>query len=186
MHNSKLFLMNMIQNKNHHFMKLQLTIIALCMAIISHAAIKTPCAKIVLNNGRVIEAEILELTPIEVRYKKCGQTTNVEYILPKESITVIKNHQDEVLFVHKKSEIESLVNDSEKDYEVTGIVALIMLALSPVLALPFGLLSRYRIKRAPNKYKSRSKMLADIAIYVSLGMIALVLLLFFSISNLGR
>jgi hypothetical protein len=167
-------------------MKFRVTILALCMALVSHAAIKTPCAKIILHSGRVIEAEIVELTPTEIRYKNCGQTTDVEHILAKESILVIKSHQDEIIYIHKKGDNQSNINDSEKEYETTGIVALIMLALSPLLALPFGLISRYRIKQAPNKYKSRSKIIADIAIGVSIGMIALVALLFLIFLNLTQ
>jgi hypothetical protein len=156
------------------------------MAFVSHAAIKTPCAKIILNSGRIIEAEILELTPTEIRYKNCGQTTEVEHILAKESVRVIKSHQNEILFIHKNGDNQSGIDDSEKEYETTGIVALVMLALSPLLALPFGLISRYRIKLSPNKYKSKSKLIADIAIGVSLGMIALVAVIFLLLSSLQR
>ncbi|MEY4935255.1 MAG: hypothetical protein RIS64_1614 [Bacteroidota bacterium] len=139
-------------------MKLQITILALCMAIVSHAAIKTPCAKIILNSGRVIEAEILEMNPVEIRYKKCGQTTDVEYILAKETVLVIKNSEDEVIFAYKKDENDAYsdIDDSKKQYEAFSILAFIFALIYPLLGLIFALVSALRLSKAPNKYKKAS------------------------------
>ncbi len=146
-----------IQNKNINFMKLQCTIIALCMAIMSHAAIKTPCAKIILNSGRVIEAEILELNSAEIRYKKCGQTTDVVYILGKETVLVIKNSQDEVIFVHKKGENDGDEADANKSYEIFSILAVIFNLIYPLLGIIFTLIAAVRLSNSPYKYKKASK-----------------------------
>jgi hypothetical protein len=146
-----------VQNKNNSFMKLQLTIIAICMTIMSHAAIKTPCAKIILNSGRVIEAEILEVNPVEIRYKKCGQTTDVEYILAKETVFVIKNSQDEVIFIHKKGENDDYEVDAKKSYELFSILAVIFNLIYPLLGIIFTIISATRLSNAPHKYKKASK-----------------------------
>jgi hypothetical protein len=164
-------------------MKLQITILALCMAIVSHAAIKTPCAKIILNSGRVIEAEILEVNPVEIRYKKCGQTTDVEYILAKESVWVIKNSQDEVIFVHKKDENVDNMDDDKKSYETFSILALIFAIASPLLGLIFALVSTTRLDNAPRKYKKVSKSLLKWAKSI---LIAYVLLILFILALLFR
>ena len=139
-----------------NIIKLQITFLALCLAIVSHAAIKTPCAKIILNSGRVIEAEILEVNPVEIRYKKCGQTTDVEYVLNKASVLVIKNSQDEVIFIHKKDEYDANMNDSQKKHELFSILAFIFAILYPVLGLIFMLISSARLNKSPHKYKKIS------------------------------
>jgi hypothetical protein len=150
--------MNFIQNKNINLMKLQLTIIALCMVTMSHAAIKTPCVQIILNSGRVIEAEILELNTTEIRYKKCGQTTDVEYIVDKASVKVIKNSQDEVIYIHKKGEKEDYEDDAKKSYETFSILAVIFNLIYPLIGIIFTIISATRLSNAPHKYKKASKI----------------------------
>jgi hypothetical protein len=152
-------------------MKLHLTIIALCITIISHAAIKTPCAKIILNSGQVIEAEILELNATEIRYKKCGQTTDVNYFVAKETVLVIKNAQDEVLFIRKK---DDYTPDAQKEYEPNSIWSLIFAPFSPLLAAIFGAISAKRMRDSPHKYKQTSPKLVKWAYAISIAIAILI------------
>ncbi len=164
-------------------MKLQIIIIAICVAFISLAAIKTPCTKIILNSGRVIEAEILELNSTEIRYKKCGQTTDVEYFVSKDAVLIIKNAQDEVVFVRKQGDEHLNIPESQKKYEVNSIWALIFAPISPLLAAIFSAISAKRMQEAPYKYKQISTKLVKWATVISILIaiiVALVLVIAFN------
>ena len=163
-------------------MKLQLTIIALCIITICDAAIKIPCAKIILNSGRIIEAEILEMNLAEIRYKKCGQPTDVEYFMSKESVRIIKNAQDEVIFVHKQDDVNLDIPEYKKEYEPNSIWALIFAPISPLLAAIFSTISAKRMRDAPYKYKQNSVKLVKWATALSIViaiLLALVLVIAF-------
>jgi hypothetical protein len=162
-------------------MKLQLTIIAIGMTIVSHAIIKPPCAKIILKSGRVIEAEILELNATEIRYKKCGQITNVDYFVSKEAVLVLKNAQDEVIFVHKQEEQHLNRPEAQKEYEPNAVWALIFAPISPLIAAIFSAISAKRMRDKPYKYKQNSLKLVKWATAMSI-VIAIMLALVFAMA----
>jgi hypothetical protein len=138
-------------------MKLQITITAICMAFGSHAAIQTPCSKIVLNSGRIIEVATFELNPTEIRYKRCGQTTDIDYFVAKEAVLVIKNSQDEVILIRKSAENESIVPENKKKYEIFSFLALAFVLVMPLLGVIFAGISSHRMYHAPQKYNKTSK-----------------------------
>jgi hypothetical protein len=162
-------------------MKLQIAIIFICMSFIGRAALKIPCAKIILNSGRIIEAEILKIDSTEIRYKKCGQTTDVNYFVSKESVLVLKNAQDEVIFVHKSADYNLNTPESQKEYEPNSIWALIFAPFSPLLAAIFGAISAKRMRDAPYKYKQTSPKLVKWAYAISI-VIAILIAVVFAIA----
>ena len=46
----------------------------------------TPCGQILLQNGRVIEAELTDITPTEVKYRPCGQPDYPKFVLSKKDV----------------------------------------------------------------------------------------------------
>jgi hypothetical protein len=161
-------------------MKLKITIIFICISFIGRAALKIPCAKIIFNSGRVIEAEILEMDSTEIRYKKCGQTTDVNYFVSKESVLVIKNAQDEVIFIRKSADYNLNTPESQKRYEPNSIWALIFAPISPLIAAIFSAISAKRMRDAPYKYKQNSIKLVKWATGISI-LIAILLAVVFAI-----
>jgi hypothetical protein len=161
-------------------MKLQTTITALCMTFWSHAAIKTPCSKIVLNSGRVIEVAAFELNETEIRYKRCGQNTDIDYYIAKEAVLVIKNSQDEVILIRKSAENEPVVPENKKKYEVFSFLALVFVLVMPLIGVIFAGISSHRMYHAPQKYNKTSKKMlkwVDSILITYAAMLAIVLLL---------
>lgn len=138
-------------------MKSYLIIIAICVSTVAQATIKTDCSKIILQSGRVIEAEIVEINQSEVHYRRCGQKTNVDYIILTEAILVIKNSQDEVILFPKKEVDEDFLPENQKLYEMNAILALLFSTGFSFIAFYFIYRSEQILQQYPNRYKPINK-----------------------------
>lgn len=138
------------------------------------------CARIVLKNGDVIEADILQITPTEVKYKRCGKTNDPETILYKKDVLSIMASDGEVIFRNTGSNAYSpsvsRTNDGLKSDPLaitslaTGVGGLIIgLLLSGIIGILAGIvgivlgaISLSRIKKNPDQYSGKGMAWAGI------------------------
>ena len=137
--------------------------------------IPNDCSKIVLKDGHVIEANIIQITPIEVKYKRCGKPNDPETILYKKDILRIIASDGETIFVNTNTNntaqpsTVSISNAADSpSFEgysiaalVTGISGLLLFGswlglAAGICGIVFGYMGLKRIKNNPEMYKGKN------------------------------
>jgi len=122
------------------------------------------CAKIVLKNGDIIEADIIQLTSTEIKYKRCGKPDDPEFVVDKKEVLSVQAADGDIIFRNTGANVRSSDKDDEKQTETNAIIAFIgALVLFP-LGIIFGIISLNKISKNPEKYKGRGFALAGIII----------------------
>jgi hypothetical protein len=150
------------------------------------------CAKIVLKDGDVIEANIIQLTPVEVKYKRCGKPNDPETILYKKDILSIKADDGEIIYRNTGNSPNKPVSPTtysdEKTFEgysiaalITGIAGVILSAswlglACAIVGIVFGVMGLRRINANPDAYKGKNMARAGLILGI-IGCAAYVILL---------
>jgi hypothetical protein len=127
-----------------------------------------PCDELVFRDGTEVKGKVIEITPTEIKYKKCDMLDGPNYVVRKSDIFMIKyaNGTREVMFDESKNDIPKKKNTNDeysgpKTTHPMAILAFIMGLLSftlvltllaATLAVVFGDIALDRIKREPNIY----------------------------------
>ena len=154
-----------------------LKVLAFKMKHLNHKSLITKdlsneCSKIVLKDGDVIEANIIQITPVEVKYKRCGKLNDPETILYKKDILSIKAADGEIIFRNTgnnatRSPTTAPQSDTQsfEGYSiaalVTGISGLILFGswlglAAGICGIAFGYMGLKRIKNNPEMYKGKN------------------------------
>lgn len=127
------------------------------------------CAKIVLKNGDVIEADISEITPVEVKYKRCGKPNDPLIVVYKKDVLSIKASDGETIFRNTDNAKTTVNSNGEPSNHMMAVAALVLGILSllisvkvpvlvlaaAILAILFGATALKQIKQNPEKYKGK-------------------------------
>jgi len=141
------------------------------------------CDIIILKNGDEVKVKVLEISPIEIKYKKCNLPDGPLYVVKKSDVFMVKyaNGTKEII----KSETEpvssnankSSANNKVKTTHESAIFALvagicgIFIGIGSIPAIILGDIALKKIKAEPDKYEG-----ADLAMIGKvLGIIGLVL-----------
>lgn len=127
------------------------------------------CDIIFLRNGDEVSAKVLEISPIEVKYKKCNLPDGPLYIVKKSDVFMVKylNGTKEVF----KTEVAPVNSSPEENgykgpkktnpwaiasliFGILGIYPLV--GIGSVLAIIFGSLALNQIKERPNKFEGEA------------------------------
>lgn len=131
------------------------------------------CSKIILRNGDLIEATIIQVTTTEVKYKRCGKPNDPEFIQALKNVLSIKDETGDTIFDGTKYRVPGGTVSSPDEPRndpmavaslITGVSGLVLgLLLSGVIGIlagavgiVLGAISLTRIKRNPDKYKGKS------------------------------
>jgi hypothetical protein len=158
-----------------------LKVLAFKMKHSSHKSLVTrdlsnDCAKIVLKDGDVIEANIIQITPVEVKYKRCNKPNDPETILYKKDILSIKASDGEIIYRNignnspraatATTNVSNAADSQSFDgYSiaalVTGICGLLLygtwLGLAAgICGIIFGYIGLKRINSNPEMYKGKN------------------------------
>lgn len=153
------------------------------------------CDIIVLKNGDDVKAKVLEISPIEIKYKKCLSPDGPLYIVKKLDVFMIKyaNGTKDVIDVEKTNEPDVTKDEIVPDTSYTGPKTMHPKAKSALIFAWFGLIpllgilacikaivdagdALTDIKKNPNRYtgekKARNaKKLAFAFLLVSFGLL---------------
>jgi hypothetical protein len=124
----------------------------------------SPCDRIMLLDGSIIEAELTDITPTEVKYRPCGQPDYPKFVLLKtEVLLVVDSDGGEHYRSKKKAPMPNAADTPIHASAVASasfgigavIVALVfqsfgIAALMLLVALIFGLVALSRIKKSPD------------------------------------
>ena len=121
------------------------------------------CDILVLKNGDEVKAKVLEISPIEIKYKKCTMPEGPLYVVKKSDVFMIKyaNGTKEVI----KSEAAESNNTPTNNYNgplkmhsysilafVFSILGFITYGLLSILAIIFANMAIKKIRQEPNIY----------------------------------
>jgi Domain of unknown function (DUF4190) len=77
------------------------------------------CSKIVMKDGDIIEANIIQISPTEIKYKRCGKPNDPELVIYKKDVLSIKTADGEIIFRNTNNNIntdDSNNNNRDKNY----------------------------------------------------------------------
>lgn len=100
------------------------------------------CDIIILKNGNDVKAKVLEITPIEVKYKKCLSPDGPLYIVKKADVFMIKysNGTKEVIGIEQTNETTKTTDEIVPDTSYTGPKTMHPKAKSALIFACFGLI----------------------------------------------
>ena len=130
------------------------------------------CAKIVLQNGEVIEVENvkLALSDCSLSYKTCGKPQNPEVILSLNSILRVIDNMGETLYQNEGK--TCIGNSGKQETEILGILGTFTGLLISPLGLILGIISLNKQRKSPNQFKKSAKTWAVTSIIIgSLGLL---------------
>lgn len=82
------------------------------------------CDSIFLINGQIIEAKILEVNDIEIKYKKCSFTDGPVFIIKKEIIEKITYKNGDVETIQQKVDNQKSYNEEYENFQKNKTFAL--------------------------------------------------------------
>ncbi|MBA2612298.1 MAG: DUF4190 domain-containing protein [Bacteroidetes bacterium] len=152
------------------------------------------CDLITLKNGDEVKAKVLEITPTEIKYQKCGVTDGPLYVVKKTDVFMIKyvNGTKEVF----KSESEPANNNNQNpnNYKdnyhgpqkthplaiwafVLGLLGFFTYGIGSVLAVLLGNKAQKRIRENPKMYKG--ELLAKVGKILGIVMLSILAFILF-------
>ena len=149
------------------------------------------CAKIVMKDGDIIEANIIQISPTEVKYKRCGKPNDPELVIYKKDVLSIKAADGEIIYRNVNPNPET-VNNANKDTNygtaesnnarisnepkiegnalagmICGIMGLLLgfsyLGLAAgIVGIVLSIIGMKKISENPKKYKGKGMALAGL------------------------
>lgn len=147
----------------------------------------SPCSKIKLHSGEIIEADILQITDARVVYRRCGRPNSPEIDISKGDVASIENSDGKIVFQDSGNEDYAYRDTgySEPETDKTAVWALVC-AITGIFFFPvmivgviLGLQSLKKIRRNPGRYKGEGLATAAVVIgcvYGALILLAIALL----------
>ena len=147
------------------------------------------CDILVLKNGDEVKGKVLEISPIEIKYKKCNMPDGPLYVVKKSDVFMIKyaNGTKEVI----KSEAAESNNTPTNNYNgplkmhsyailafVFSLLGFITYGLLSILAIIFANMAIKKIRQEPNIYKGEPLAKAAKIIGIIMLTIMAIILLF--------
>ena len=130
------------------------------------------CDLIILRNGDEVSAKVLEISPIEIKYKKCTMPDGPLYVVKKSDVFMIKyqNGTKEVFKSEEPSAVKSSKEPEANSYNkpkkinpwaIASIISAILgiyplSGLGSILAIIFGNLALKQIKANPEKFEGET------------------------------
>jgi Domain of unknown function (DUF4190) len=77
------------------------------------------CSKIVMKDGDIIEANIIQISPTEIKYKRCGKPNDPELVIYKKDVLSVKTADGEIIFRNTNNNAntdDSNNNNRDKNY----------------------------------------------------------------------
>ncbi len=120
------------------------------------------CSKIVLKNGDIIEADISQITPTEVKYRRCGKPDDPEIVLSKGDVLSIQASDGAVIYrdtgrpptVAPRNDYRQVSTQIDtRKMEPYAIWATVFALLIPIVGIVLGIISLTRINKNPDRYK---------------------------------
>ena len=121
------------------------------------------CDILVLKNGDEVKAKVLEISPIEIKYKKCNMPEGPLYVVKKSDVFMIKYANGTKVVI--KSEAAESNNTPTNNYNgplkmhsysilafVFSILGFITYGLLSILAIIFANMAIKKIRQEPNIY----------------------------------
>jgi hypothetical protein len=133
----------------------------------------TGCDTVVMRNGDVMEAKVLEIGQREIRYRKCGDTQGPVFVVNIAEVFMIKypgGNRD--YFTSDRSPAPSMGDSAPKQTDgmavggfIGSLAGLFILGIPlGIMAIVFGFVSLGRINRHPEHYKGKGFATAGIVI----------------------
>ncbi len=129
------------------------------------------CAQIVLKNGDIVEATILEITLADIKYKKCANDKGTEINISKREVLSVLATDGEVIYRNTESDVKTVKDKSIDPFTIvsliTGILGILIFmtgfgGISGILGTVFGGISLYQIKESKGKKIGKGMAIAGL------------------------
>lgn len=145
-------------------------------------AVEDSCFLIILKEGQRISATVNQITPTEVKYRRCGKVNDPEIVVLKRDIYRIVDAEGEVVFQGKydedveepkpQKEIRSVIqrtNGFAVAGFILGLVGLLSVIslyglIAAVLGIIFSLVGLGNINRDPEQFRGRGLAVAGLVL----------------------
>lgn len=151
-----------------------LTTDAITRTVIRNSINETDCDVIVLRNGEELNAKILEVTPTEIKYKKCVEGNSVVYTKLKSDVFQIKYGDGSKDFMGNENAASEVSDENKKTHwaaitgMVTGILGVLFTGFLGVCGIVFSAIALSQISRK-KRFKGKKMAVAGLV----LGIIAI-------------
>lgn len=150
------------------------------------------CDTITLKNGVVLSGKVIEITPTEIKYKKCANLDGPMYIISKSNVlTIVYPNGTKDTFAKSvpstiaNSEPATSTQPKTEGFGIAGFLTSligIVVAAIPlgIVSVIFGAISLGRISRQPERYKGKGFGITAIIlgiIEIIIGLLILVVLI---------
>jgi hypothetical protein len=131
------------------------------------------CDTIVLRNGDIMEAKVVEIGQREIRYRKCGDSEGPVFVANITEVFMIKYpNGTRDYFTSERGPAPSMGGTAPKKTEgmalagfIGSLVGLFIMGIPlGIMAIVFGFVSLGKIDRHPERYKGRGFAIASIII----------------------
>jgi hypothetical protein len=151
-----------------------------------------PCDELIFKDGTELKGKVIEITPTEIKYKKCDMLDGPTYVGKKSDIFMVKyaNGTREVFTTEKEAKNKnqkSNSTDGNSKSDETAILALVfgilgfVIGIGSIPAIVLGNNALKKIKNEPDKYEGEE--LATIGkIFGIVGVVIKLLILFLIIA----
>lgn len=147
------------------------------------------CSVLTFKNGDISKVELIQISPSEVRYKRCNKTHDILFVINKNEVFSIASPDGEILFKSlERSDEEFMKNSGKKSRKyanasftlgLIGVITFISIpgAVMSTLAIIFGGVARKKARNHPQKFKGKKLAFAGLILgVISLSMFASFLL----------
>ena len=159
-----------------------------------------PCDEIIFRDGTESKAKVIEITPTEIKYKKCDNLEGPTYVAKKAEVFMIKyaNGSKEVFKETVADETKTdkknkTIDKSKLSFQPFAIASLVLgiLSIIPYFTILFGILAIIfanvairKIKAQPEIYKGESlanvgRTLGIVFLSIFIAIVVLAIILFF-------
>ena len=133
------------------------------------------CAQIVMKNGDIIQADIIQITPTDIKYKRCGKPNDPEMVLYKKDVLSIKGTDGDIIYRNDNKGNETSEVKTE-GLAIAGFILSILGLFTGIAAIVGIILSAIglsKIQKNPKKLKGRGLAIAGLIIGIILLLIIL-------------
>jgi hypothetical protein len=138
------------------------------------------CSQIVLKNGTAILADVLKMTPEEIKYKPCGKPREEAITISKNEILHVKSPNGGIAYRSEESKISSKA--AEKGTDGLAIIGFLMSLIFGPIGLVVSIIALSKIDSDPEKFSGKGWAIAGIIISSLYLLLLILILIYFSLA----
>jgi hypothetical protein len=138
------------------------------------------CSQIIMKNGDIIQANIIQITTNDIKYRRCGKPNDPEINISKKEVLFVKASDGATIYKND-SRIDEASSQKTNGFAIAGFIFGLLGFLTgfgAILGLVFSAIGLSRIKKNPKRFRGRGLAIAGLVLsIIVIGIVLLILLL---------